>query len=42
MANPDEEPYTSVKHMDQAFSCIHHAINELLQEKQVIERLAGS
>jgi len=34
MANPDEEPYASVKHMDQALSYIHHAINDLLQEKQ--------
>lgn len=34
MANPDEEPYASVKNMDQALSYIHHAINDLLQEKQ--------
>lgn len=34
MANPEEEPYISVKHMDQALSYIHHAINDLLQEKQ--------
>jgi hypothetical protein len=34
MANPDEEPYASVQHMDQALSYIHHAINDLLQEKQ--------
>ena len=34
MANPDDEPYASVKHMDQALSYIHHAINDLLQEKQ--------
>lgn len=34
VANPDEEPYTSVKHMDQTLSYIHHAINDLLQEKQ--------
>ena len=34
MANPEEEPYISVKHMDQALSYVHHAINELLQEKQ--------
>jgi hypothetical protein len=34
MANPDEDPYISVKHMDQALSYIHHAINDLLQEKQ--------
>jgi hypothetical protein len=33
-ANPKEEPYASVKHIDQALSYIHHAINELLQEKQ--------
>jgi hypothetical protein len=34
MANPEEEPYASVQHMDQALSYIHHAINDLLQEKQ--------
>jgi hypothetical protein len=34
MANPDEEPYASVQHMDQALSFIHHAINDLLQGKQ--------
>jgi hypothetical protein len=34
MANPDEDPYTSVKHMDQALSYLHHAINDLLQEKK--------
>lgn len=34
MANPDEEPYSSVKHMDEALSYIHHAINDLLQGKQ--------
>jgi len=34
MANPEEEPYASVMHMDQALSYIHHAINDLLQEKQ--------
>ncbi|TSA00922.1 MAG: hypothetical protein D4R80_00215 [Deltaproteobacteria bacterium] len=34
MANPDDEPYVSVQHMDQALSYIHHAINDLLQEKQ--------
>jgi hypothetical protein len=33
LADPDEEPYTSVKNMDQALSYIHHAINELLQGK---------
>jgi hypothetical protein len=33
-ANPDEEPYDSVKHMDQALSYVHHAINDLLREKQ--------
>ena len=33
-ANPDDEPYVSVQHMDQALSYIHHAINDLLQEKQ--------
>jgi SAM-dependent methyltransferase len=32
--NPDEEPYISVMHMDKALSYIHHAINDLLQEKQ--------
>jgi hypothetical protein len=34
MANPEEEPYASVQHMDQALSYIHHAINDLLKEKQ--------
>lgn len=34
MANPEEEPYTSLKHMDQALSYIHHAINDLLLEKR--------
>ena len=34
MANPEEEPYASVMHMDQALSYIHHAINDLLQEKR--------
>jgi hypothetical protein len=34
MANPDEEHYASVKNMDQALAHIHHAINDLLQEKQ--------
>jgi hypothetical protein len=34
MANPMEEPYASVKNMDQALSYIHHAINDLLQEKK--------
>jgi hypothetical protein len=34
MANPDEEPYTSVKFMDQALSYTHHAINDLLREKK--------
>lgn len=34
VANPEEEPYASVMHMDQALSYIHHAINDLLQEKQ--------
>ena len=33
-ANPDDEPYASVKHMDQTLSYIHHAINDLLQEKR--------
>jgi hypothetical protein len=35
MADPAEEPYSSVKFMDQALSYIHHAINDLLQEKRV-------
>ena len=30
MANADEDPYSSVKYMDQALSYIHHAINDLL------------
>jgi hypothetical protein len=34
MANPEDEPYASVQQMDQALSYIHHAINDLLQEKQ--------
>ena len=34
MANPEEEPYASVQHMDRALSYIHHAINDLLQGKQ--------
>ena len=34
MANAIEEPYSSVKFMDQALSYIHHAINDLLQEKK--------
>jgi len=34
MANPDEDPYSSVKFMDRALSYIHHAINDLLQEKK--------
>jgi hypothetical protein len=34
MANANEEPYSSVKFMDQALSYIHHAINDLLQGKQ--------
>jgi hypothetical protein len=33
-AKPIEEPYESVQHMDQALSYLHHAINDLLQEKQ--------
>ncbi|MBE0568779.1 MAG: hypothetical protein IH577_03765 [Deltaproteobacteria bacterium] len=32
-ANPEEEPYDSVKHMDRALSYVHHAINDLLLEK---------
>jgi len=35
MANADEDPYSSVKYMDQALSYIHHAINDLLHEKRV-------
>jgi hypothetical protein len=34
VANPKEEPYVSVKHMDQALSFVHHAINDLLLEKK--------
>jgi hypothetical protein len=34
MANPEEEPYASVKFMDQALSYTHHAINDLLREKK--------
>ncbi|MDH3383234.1 MAG: hypothetical protein OEM42_04140 [Deltaproteobacteria bacterium] len=34
MANADGEPYSSIKFMDQALSYIHHAINDLLQEKK--------
>jgi hypothetical protein len=34
MSNVEEEPYSSVKHMDQALSYIHHAINDLLREKK--------
>lgn len=34
MANANEEPYSSVKFMDQALSYTHHAINDLLQEKK--------
>jgi hypothetical protein len=30
MANVDEDPYSSVKYMDQALSYFHHAINDLL------------
>ena len=33
-ANPKEEPYVSVKHMDQALSFVHHAINDLLLGKK--------
>ena len=35
MANADEDPYSSIKYMDQALSYIHHAINDLLHEKRV-------
>jgi hypothetical protein len=34
MANPDEDPYSSVKFMDRTLSYIHHAINDLLQAKK--------
>src|SRR3990172_6359697 len=34
VADVDEDPYSSIKHMDQALSYIHHAINDLLQEKR--------
>lgn len=34
MANAMGDPYSSVKHMDQALSYIHHALNDLLEEKK--------
>ena len=34
MADVDEDPYSSIKHMDQTLSYIHHAINDLLQGKK--------
>ena len=34
MATPGEDPYSSIKFMDQALSYIHHAINDLLLEKK--------
>ena len=34
MADAKEEPYSSVKFMDQALSYIHHALNDLLREKR--------
>ncbi|MGB3095539.1 MAG: hypothetical protein WBB46_02245 [Candidatus Deferrimicrobiaceae bacterium] len=34
MTDVDEDPYSSIKHMDQSLSYIHHAINDLLQEKK--------
>ncbi|HBX43478.1 MAG TPA: hypothetical protein DEH27_06650 [Deltaproteobacteria bacterium] len=34
MANADQEPYSSIKFMDQALSYIHHALNDLLHEKR--------
>ena len=34
MANTGEDPYSSIKFMDQALSYIHHALNDLLQEKR--------
>ena len=33
-ADAGEDPYSSVKHMDQALSYIHHAINDLLQARK--------
>ena len=32
--NAEEEPYSSIKFMDQALSYIHHAINNLLEQKK--------
>ncbi len=34
MADPDGEPYASVKFMDQALSYIHHALNDLLHARR--------
>jgi len=34
MTNAKEEPYSSVKFMDQALSYIHHALNDLLRAKK--------
>jgi len=34
MADAKENPYSSVKFMDQALSYIHHALNDLLREKR--------
>jgi hypothetical protein len=33
LADPDAEPFTSVKYLDRALSYAHHAINDLLREK---------
>jgi len=34
MADVDHDPYSSIQFMDQTLSYIHHAINDLLQEKK--------
>jgi hypothetical protein len=34
MANAMGEPYSSIKFMDQALSYIHHALNDLMQQKK--------
>lgn len=34
MTNADDDPYSSVKFMDQALSYVHHALNDLLHEKK--------
>ncbi len=33
LADPDAEPFASVKYLDRALSYAHHAINDLLREK---------